>query len=52
MSYSAYLASRGYRRVTVERTHKAPGRLILHRVDQAAERVPGEQRVVQMRGRG
>jgi hypothetical protein len=36
----------------VVRTVKAPGHLILHRVDQAAERVTGEQRVVQMRGRG
>lgn len=52
MAYTDFLAARGYRRVTVERTHKAPGHLILHRVDQAAERVPGEQRVVQMRGRG
>jgi len=29
-----------------------PGDIILHRVDRPAERVPGEQRVVQMRGRG
>jgi len=36
----------------VQRTTKRPSDIILHRVDQAAERVPGEQRVVQMRGRG
>lgn len=36
----------------VERTDKAPGHLILHRVDQAAERVPGRAKVLQMRGRG
>lgn len=52
MSYSTYLATRGYRRVTVERTHKQPGDIILHRVDQPAERVAGKEKVVAIRGRG
>lgn len=36
----------------VERTAKQPGDIVLHRVDQPAERVPGRAKVVQMRGRG
>lgn len=51
-SYQTFLASRGYRRATVERTAKQPGDIILHRVDQPAERVPGGRKVVQIRGRG
>lgn len=52
MSYADFLAMRGYQRVTVQRTDKLPGHLVLHRVDQAAERVPGARKVVQIRGRG
>jgi hypothetical protein len=36
----------------VQRTHKQPGDLILHRVDQPAERVAGKEKVVAIRGRG
>lgn len=49
--YTDYLASRGYRRVIIERTDKAPGHLVLHRTDQPAERVPGQPNVVAMRRR-
>lgn len=52
MSYQTFLATRGYRRVTVERTDKQPGDLILHRVDQPAERIPAARKVVAIRGRG
>ena len=52
MSYQTFLASRGYRRVTVTRTQKSAGDIVLHRVDQPVERVPGRAKVVQMRGRG
>lgn len=41
MSYHDFLAARGYRRITVERTEKQPGDLVLHRTDRDAERVPG-----------
>lgn len=51
-SYTDFLASRGYRRVTVERTSKQAGDIVLHRVDQPVERVPGARKVVQIRGRG
>jgi hypothetical protein len=52
MSYQTFLATRGYRRATVERTTKHTGDLILHRVDQPAERVAGKDKVVAIRGRG
>ena len=48
MSYTDFLASRGYVRVTVERTNKAPGDRVLHRVDQPATTVP-DRNVVQIR---
>jgi hypothetical protein len=51
MSYHDFLAARGYRRVTVERTEKQPGDLVLHRTDRDAERVPEASRVVAMRRR-
>lgn len=60
MSYQTFLASRGYRRVTVERTNKSAGDIVLHRVDQPVERVaakasifaPANAKVLQIRGRG
>lgn len=52
MSYQTFLASRGYRRVTVERTSKSAGGIVLHRVDQPVELVPPARKVVQIRGRG
>lgn len=48
--YTDFLAARGYRRVTVERTEKQPGDLVLHRTDREAERVPGRN-VVALRRR-
>lgn len=36
----------------VQRTSKSAGDIVLHRVDQPVERVPGARKVVQIRGRG
>lgn len=36
----------------VQRADKQPGDLILHRVDQPAERIPAARKVVAIRGRG
>lgn len=47
MSYHDYLAARGYRRVLIERTEKAPGDLVLNGA--AVERVPAASRVVAIR---
>lgn len=52
MSYTDYLASRGYHRVTVERTEKLPGDLVLNRVDQPAEHTPQPAKVLPMKRRG
>lgn len=64
MSYATYLASRGYRRVTVERSSLAAeaNHLVLDRLDrpvrrieapdQPAERIPAARKVVAIRGRG
>ena len=52
MAYSDFLASRGYSRVRVERTEKAPGDLVLHHVARPAERVPdAATTVIAMRGK-
>lgn len=48
MDYTDYLASRGYKRITVERTSKAPGDVVIH--SSHVERIPDAPRkVVQMR---
>jgi hypothetical protein len=46
LDYSSFLASRGYVRVTVERTTKQPGDLILGSAGAPVERVPDEQPTV------
>ena len=51
MSYYDYLAARGYTRITIETTDKAPGDLVLRRLDMPIERVPEETRVVPIRKR-
>lgn len=55
MSYQTYLAARGYRRITVERTDKLPGDLVLPSAIKPIERIPAASRVVAIRkvvGRG
>lgn len=52
MSYIDYLAARNYQRVLIETTDKAPGDLVLRRLDMPIERVPEETRVVALRKRG
>lgn len=49
MSYHDYLAARGYKRVVIERTDKAPGDLVLPNSNSPAERIPAASRVVAMR---
>lgn len=48
MSYQSFLASRGYKRVTVERTQKAAGDLVLHAG--SIERIP-DSNVLRMKRR-
>lgn len=43
-TYTDYLASRGYQRVTVERTTPRPGHLVLDRIDQPIRRVEARAR--------
>lgn len=46
MSYATYLAARGYTRVTVERTEKRPGDLVLGPLARPVELVPDADRTV------
>lgn len=46
--YNDYLAARGYRRVTVERTEPKPGDVVIFNT-RPAERVKDASRVVPMR---
>jgi hypothetical protein len=47
--YTDFLAARGYRRVTVERTEKQPGDLVLSSA--GIDRVPEQPNVVALRRR-
>lgn len=49
MSYQTYLAARGYRRITIERTDKLPGDLVLLSAIKPLERIPAASRVVSLR---
>ena len=49
MSYSDFLANRGYVRRTVERTLKQPGDLVLNGVCAPVSVVPASENVVAMR---
>lgn len=49
MSYADYLDSRGYRRITVERTAKRGGDLVLNDTRSPLERIEPAQNVVAMR---
>lgn len=49
MSYADYLASRGYHRVTIERTSKQPGDMVLNSSRAPAERIAPAPNVVAMR---
>lgn len=48
MSYQQFLEARGYKRVTIEQTRKAPGDLVLH--GSYVERIP-ESNVLRMKRR-